>query len=92
MEVDLVLGWLAHTVAGPADVEPAGRPGDGVEGEDGALVGQAVLHPGQVPRPAPGPLHHGPRVAVHLALQADTGPAPHHDLPVRRLRLHPWGN
>ena len=92
MEVDLILGWLADTIAGPAEVEAAGRPGDGVEGEDGALVGEAVLHTGQVPRPVPGPLHHGPGVTVHLALQAHTRPAPHHDLTVRRLRLHPGGN
>ena len=92
MEVDLILSWLAHTIAGPAEVETTGRPGDGVEGEDGALVGEAVLHPGQVPGPVPAPLHHGPRVAVDLALQADTRPAPHHDFSVRRLRLDPGGN
>ena len=93
MEVDLILGWLADTIAGPAEVEAAGRPGDGVEGEDGALVGQAVLHTGQVPGlPWSAPLHHGARVPVHLALQADTRPAPHHDLPVRRLRLDPGRN
>ena len=92
MEVDLVLSWLADTIAGPAEVEATGRPGDGVEGEDGALVGEAVLHTAQLPGPVPGPLHHGPGVAVHLALQAHTGPASHHDLTVRRLRLHPGRN
>ena len=92
MEVDLILGWLADTIAGPAEVEAAGRPGDGVEGEDGALVGEAVLHTPQLPGPVSAPLHQGPGVAVHLALQADTGPAPHHDLSVRRLGLYPGRN
>ena len=92
MEVDLILGRLADPVAGRAEVKATGRPADRVKGEDGALVGEAVLHTGQVPRPHPAPLHHGPGVPAHLALQADTRPAPHHDLPVRRLRLDPGGN
>ena len=92
MEVDLVLSRLADTVTGPAEVEPTGGPGDGVKGEDRALVGEAVLHTLQLPGPVSAPLHHGPGVAVHLAFQADTGAAPHHDLSVRRLRLHPGGN
>ena len=92
MEVDLILGRLADPVAGRAEVKATGRPADRVKGEDGALVGEAVLHTGQVPRPHPAPLHHGPGVPVHLALQADARPAPHHDLPVRRLRLDPGGN
>ena len=88
VEVDLVSGGLPHTVPGPAEVEAAGRPGDGVEGEDRALVVEAVLDRVDVPDlPGPAPLHTGPGVPVHFALQADAGPAPHHDLPVRRLRL-----
>ena len=88
VEVDLVSGGLPDTIGGPAEIETAGRPCDGVEGKDRPLVVEAVLDRVDVPHlPGPAPLHTGPGVPVHFTLQADAGPAPHHDLPVRRLRL-----
>ena len=57
MKVDLVLSGLADTVTGPTEVEPTGGPGDGVKGEDGALVGETVLHTPKLPGPLSAPLH-----------------------------------
>ena len=57
VKVDLVLSGLADTVTGPTEVEPTGGPGDGVKGEDGALVGETVLHTPKLPGPLSAPLH-----------------------------------
>ena len=71
VQVDLVSGRLSHPIGGPAEVEAAGRPADGVEGEDRALVVEAVLHRADVALPVPAPLHRRPRVAVNCDNKKD---------------------